>query len=310
MFIRLWTLKEAYVKAKGLGIAASPGLRSFSFELLLSNRTKKYENSQLSSPVNPNLHQQNGSSPTQTSEARTNFLEHSSRNGDSASSISQSSSQTIENIETITGQKSEDIERHRASQESDGEIGSKERGKAEGTDLRFNLGYGVNPFPMISPRDSIYSSGGGLSPWRELTPCISSNSESASASFGWGLSHTKEENGDRSEESSAQNGSKEKENSSDPELPVFWSFRDRTPFRIQFRQSEDDKKRWGVWLMELQGGHTSALLLEIDAKFQEMDDVKVEKQLRLRTFNTVPLQSEEVIHQNRYCRVIGFGLSA
>lgn len=33
LFIKLWTLKEAYVKAVGRGIAASPGLRGFSFQL-------------------------------------------------------------------------------------------------------------------------------------------------------------------------------------------------------------------------------------------------------------------------------------
>jgi 4'-phosphopantetheinyl transferase len=32
-FIRLWTLKEAYVKAVGRGISAAPGLKSFSFSV-------------------------------------------------------------------------------------------------------------------------------------------------------------------------------------------------------------------------------------------------------------------------------------
>ena len=33
LFIRLWTLKEAYVKADGRGISAPPGLRAFTFHL-------------------------------------------------------------------------------------------------------------------------------------------------------------------------------------------------------------------------------------------------------------------------------------
>ena len=33
LFIRLWTLKEAYVKANGRGISAPPGLRAFTFQL-------------------------------------------------------------------------------------------------------------------------------------------------------------------------------------------------------------------------------------------------------------------------------------
>jgi len=33
LFMRLWTLKEAFVKAVGRGIAAPPGLKGFSFSL-------------------------------------------------------------------------------------------------------------------------------------------------------------------------------------------------------------------------------------------------------------------------------------
>ena len=40
LFIRLWCLKEAYVKATGRGILAPPGLRAFTFELLLNIKTR------------------------------------------------------------------------------------------------------------------------------------------------------------------------------------------------------------------------------------------------------------------------------
>lgn len=40
LFIRLWCLKEAYVKATGRGIMAHPGLKAFTFELLLNIKTR------------------------------------------------------------------------------------------------------------------------------------------------------------------------------------------------------------------------------------------------------------------------------
>jgi hypothetical protein len=40
LFIRLWCLKEAYVKATGRGILAPPGLRAFTFELLLNIKVR------------------------------------------------------------------------------------------------------------------------------------------------------------------------------------------------------------------------------------------------------------------------------
>ena len=41
LFLKLWTLKEAYVKAVGRGIGAPPGLKSFSFSFLDSSSTSK-----------------------------------------------------------------------------------------------------------------------------------------------------------------------------------------------------------------------------------------------------------------------------
>ena len=43
LFIKLWTLKEAYVKAIGKGIGAPPGLRGFSFLLNKSVSTLEFE---------------------------------------------------------------------------------------------------------------------------------------------------------------------------------------------------------------------------------------------------------------------------
>ena len=40
LFIRLWCLKEAYVKATGRGIMAPPGLKAFTFELLLNIKVR------------------------------------------------------------------------------------------------------------------------------------------------------------------------------------------------------------------------------------------------------------------------------
>jgi len=42
LFIRLWCLKEAYIKATGRGILAPPGLRAFTFELLLNIKVNPY----------------------------------------------------------------------------------------------------------------------------------------------------------------------------------------------------------------------------------------------------------------------------
>lgn len=42
LFVQLWTLKESYVKALGRGIGASPGLRSFGFQLCTINKAIEF----------------------------------------------------------------------------------------------------------------------------------------------------------------------------------------------------------------------------------------------------------------------------
>ena len=55
LFIRLWCLKEAYVKATGRGILAPPGLRAFTFELLLNIKVQSLPLKEIFSVVDDNV---------------------------------------------------------------------------------------------------------------------------------------------------------------------------------------------------------------------------------------------------------------
>ena len=260
------------MKAQGLGISASPGLKSFTFELLLSNRVKRYEAQQ------PSVRLETLSSATV------------------AQSV-ESSSPSLNNSDNDAGMGGSTASQDNQASSSGFSSGGHTSPAQSNAYSAFNLSSSTHSFPLTSEAGGPYPQE-SLSPWRE--PVSSSSEASSSSTYAWGTEH----------QTQAAPVERREETTSELQLPIFWSFRVRTPFRIQFQQSEDDSRRWAVWLMELQGGHTSALLMETDEKFHGEDNDRVEKQLRLRAFDTVPLQSEEVIHQSRFCRVIGFGMSA
>lgn len=296
MFIRLWTLKEAYVKAKGSGISASPGLRSFGFELLLSNRTKRYEDQ---------------------SSFRPSATQNSAESLHGSPESSESSVSTASSLQALTEmtQEAEHPKKRAEGSHNLGPFSAAGQPQAGGMasssllgPLPFNLGCETATNPMVSNEDDQQSAPNSY-PWRELISAKpqssgGSSQDASAGTFPWGTDHTTHETSSADREESTQASTPD-----EVQLPCFWSFRDRTPFRIAFKQSPQDTRGWAFWLMELQGGHTSALLAEIDSKFAGAESSKIEKQLKLRTFNTVPLQSEEVLYQSRYCRVIGFGIT-
>ena len=182
------------MKAKGLGISASPGLRSFSFELVLSNRFKRYEDQ---------------------STFRSASCQNGSQNGSSRSSMESS-------IETITqmtesprderdqrDQREEEIGKeanHEASKGFASQSGSFEM--SPGMPLGFNLGYQTASNPMVSNEDS-YRAKTEIYPWRELLAAQSQSqgsSQSNSSLFAWGTDHTSHSQSPRKseEESSAR----------------------------------------------------------------------------------------------------------
>ena len=380
LFIRLWTLKEAYVKAKGLGIAASPGLRSFTFELLLSNRVKRYEAEQLlSSPSVSSMSQKSqqefstvmkdsGHEDKDRVEIRegSTFSATTSNSGshphatadkileNQPSGLSLQNQKAAENDEITHHEDSSSrqsgfspeifqsgsVESETNCNQVPGDSYTFSRSETNGNSgaqtpcnsLPFNLGLNTVSFTEPEERsDTNFQD--GLNPWRSQNYSVPHASQASNVSmFSWGSekkstskdlkprntqnfehnirvhAHPEIHEEQRVSQTEGENASQDSSNSQ-IQLPVFWSFRDRTPFRITFKKSEDDSKRWAVWLLELQGGHTSALLVEADERFSGESNEKIEKQLKLRSFNTVPLESEEVISQSRYCRVIGFGMS-
>lgn len=76
----------------------------------------------------------------------------------------------------------------------------------------------------------------------------------------------------------------------------------RLPFWIQFCAAPVDRTAWEAVLMDVSGGHTAALVVEVGEPSEAAP-------LRLRVFKTVPLLSEEEANDQDF-RVIGYGCSS
>ena len=196
LFIRLWCLKEAYVKATGRGIMAPPGLKAFTFELLLNIKVRPSRfrrNSQLSPSTPPVALDKENRDPEGDS---LGTGETSNEAAWKYSLDDQSSSQSWQSLK-----------------------GSKSTGREE-----------------------------------------------------------------------------------------VWGPESRAAFALQLQPPEVDEAAWEIWLMELCGGHTAALVAESGKKTDTPQEFSSRPALRLKCFKTVPLMAEEQT-DSHYCRVIGHGHS-